>query len=97
MSVSNDLAAMVAVTRDPINPDTCVAVRAVKIFNPKKLGGNIDQEQTVGNTIREWASRWNVICWVYDPYQMAKLVQDYRKDGFGWFDPFTQKYGARYC
>src|SRR5690606_9434843 len=61
MSVSNDLAAMVAVTRDPINPDTCVAVRAVKIFNPKKLGGNIDQEQTVGNTIREWASRWNVI------------------------------------
>jgi len=90
MSVSNDLAAMVAVTRDPINPDTCVAVRAVKIFNPKKLGGNIDQEQTVGNTIREWASRWNVICWVYDPYQMAKLVQDYRKDGFGWFDPFTQ-------
>jgi len=90
MSVSNDLAAMVAVTRDPINPDTDVAVRAVKIFNPKKLGGNIDQEQTVGNTIREWASRWNVICWVYDPYQMAKLVQDYRKDGFGWFDPFTQ-------
>lgn len=90
MSVSGDYAAVVAVSRDPINPETSVAVRAVRIFNPKKLGGTIDQEDTVGEVIREWHDRWNVVCWTYDPYQMEKLVQDYRKRGFGWFDPFTQ-------
>lgn len=90
MAVTGDCAALVAVTRDPANPATGVAVRGVRILNPKRLGGTIDQETVVRPIIEEWANKWNVVCWVYDPREMAKLAQDMTREGFGWFKPFGQ-------
>lgn len=90
MAVSRDCAALVAVTRDPFFSDTKVAVRAVRIFNPKKFGGIIDQEDMIRPVIEDWARRWNVVCWVYDPHEMAKLAQDLVRAGLGWFKPFGQ-------
>lgn len=90
MAETGDCAALVAVSRDPFEPDTKVAVRAVKIFNPSKLGGIIDQEEDVRPVIEEWARKWNVVCWVYDPREMSKLAQDLTRDGLGWFRKFGQ-------
>lgn len=90
MAVTGDCAALVAVTRDPSNPTTGVAVRAVRILNPKRLGGTIEQETMVRPVILEWADKWNVVCWVYDPREMTKLAQDMTREGVGWFRPFGQ-------
>lgn len=90
MAVSRDCAALVAVSRDPHAPDKKVAIRGVRIFNPKDSGGIIDQERMVRPVIEDWAKRWNVICWVYDPHEMAKLAQDMTRAGVGWFKPFGQ-------
>ena len=90
MAVTRDCAALVAVTRDPFDPVAGIAVRAVAIFNPKQLGGIIDQEKVVRPVIEDWAKRWNVVCWVYDPREMSKLAQDLVRDGVGWFRPFGQ-------
>jgi hypothetical protein len=90
MAETRDCAALVAVTRDPFNPKAQVAVRAVKTFNPKELGGIIDQEEMVRPVIEEWAEKWNVVCWVYDPREMSKLAQDLTRSGLGWFRKFGQ-------
>lgn len=90
MAETRDCAALVAVSRDPFNPEIGVAVRGVKIFNPKHLGGIIDQEEVVRPIIEQWAKQWNVVCWVYDPREMSKLAQDLNRDGIGWFRKFGQ-------
>ena len=90
MAVSRDCAALVAVTRDPFDPANSVAIRAVRIFSPKQSGGIIDQEMLVRPVIEDMARRWNVICWAYDPKEMAKLAQDLSRAGLGWFRPFGQ-------
>jgi hypothetical protein len=90
MAVTRDCAAILAVTRDPFEPDTKIAVRAVKIFSPAASGGIIDQELLIRPVIEDWFTRWNVVCWAYDPHQMAKLAQDMMRAGFGWFKPFGQ-------
>lgn len=90
MAVSRDCAALVAVSRDPFNPEVAVAVRGVRVFSPKAIGGIIDQESMVRPVIEDWANRWNVVCWVYDPHEMAKLAQDLVRSGVGWFKPFGQ-------
>lgn len=90
MAVSRDCAALVAVTRNPFNPETEVAVRAVEIFSPRELQGIIDQEKLVRPVLENWARRWNVVCFVYDPREMSKLAQDLVRSGLGWFKPFGQ-------
>lgn len=90
MAVTRDCAALVAVTRDPFQPDTGIAVRAVRVFSPRDTNGIIDQENDVAPVLREWAKKWNVICFVYDPREMAKLAQDLSREGLGWFDTFGQ-------
>ena len=89
-AISNDCAALVAVTRDPDNTDQ-PAVRACRIFAPPAGGGNIDLEKTVGDTIREWCKKWNVVCVAYDPYQMENLIQNLRRLGIAWFYKFGQQ------
>ena len=91
MANTRDCAALIAVTRDPHYPETQVAVRGVRIFNPKYLGGIIDQELVVRPVIEQWAKQWNVVCWVYDPKEMAKLAQDLVREGVGWFKVFGQQ------
>jgi hypothetical protein len=79
-AVTRDCAAIVAVTRDPVYPETDVAVRDCKIFSPKDLGGQINLSDTLGQTFIEWCLRgWNIVCVAYDSYQLEKLVQDFRK------------------
>lgn len=89
MAESRDCAALVAVTRHPFDPEASVAVRAVRIFKPtrKKV---IDQEEDVKPVIEGWAKKWNVVCWAYDPREMAKLSQECVRAGLGWFKPFGQ-------
>ena len=91
MAVTRDCAAVLAVTRSSRNPESSVSVRGVRIFSPKLLGGIIDQEEVVRPVIEEWGRKWNVVCWVYDPHQMAKLAQDLTRSGVGWFKPFGQQ------
>jgi hypothetical protein len=91
MAVSKDCAAIVAVTRDPFRPDTHAAIRAVRVFSPKDNGGTINQELTIGAVIKDWHKRWNVIAWVYDPREMAKMAQDYSRSNLGWFLPMGQQ------
>lgn len=89
-AISNDSAALVAVTRDPDQPNQ-PAARACRIFTPPRGGGNIDLEKTVGDTIREWCEQWNVVCVAYDPYQMEHLIQNLRRKGIAWFYKFGQQ------
>lgn len=90
MAVTRDCAALVAVSRSPYDPNNTVAVRGVRIFSPQAVGGIIDQEKYVRPVIEDWYRRWNVVCWVYDPKEMAKLAQDLVRAGLGWFRPFGQ-------
>lgn len=78
-SETNDCTAIVAVTRDPSRPETDVAIRACKIFKPIPGKSVVVLEDTVGEVIKEWGKKWNIVCIAYDAYQMAKLVQDYRR------------------
>lgn len=77
-ATEGDCAALVAVTRDPKNPSTDIAVRACRIFRPT-VGKSLVLEDTVGAVLKEWCQKWNVVCVVYDAFQMMKLVQDYRR------------------
>lgn len=89
MAETFDCAALLAITRCPFSPDDSIAVRAVRILDPK-IVGRIKQEEYVRPIIEEWKDWWNVICWVYDPYQMAKMAQDMVREGMGWFKSFGQ-------
>lgn len=76
---TNDCAAIVAVTRHPLRPDTDVAVRACKIFKPSTLTSTILLEPTIGFTLLLWSLKWNIVVVGYDAYQMAKMAQDYKR------------------
>jgi phage terminase large subunit-like protein len=76
---TNDCAAIVAVTRHPKYPETDIAIRACKIFRPIPGKSVVILEDTIGKTIQEWGKKWNIVCIAYDAFQMAKLVQDYRR------------------
>ncbi len=76
---TNDCAAIVAVTRDPERPETDIAVRACRIFRPIPGKSVVILEDTIGEVIKEWGKKWNIVCIAYDAFQMAKLVQDYRR------------------
>lgn len=76
---TNDCAAIVAVTRDPNRPETDVAIRGCRIFKPVPGKSVVLLEETLGKTIQEWGAKWNIVCIPYDAFQMAKMVQDYRR------------------
>jgi hypothetical protein len=78
---TNDCAAIVAVTRDPNRPETDIAIRGCKIFRPIPGKTVVILEDTIGKTLRHWAMDlgWNIVCVPYDAFQMAKMVQDYRR------------------
>lgn len=86
-SETNDCTAIVAVTRDPNKPETDVAVRACRVFRPVPGKSVVVLEETIGKVIKEWGKKWNIVCIAYDAYQMAKLVQDYRR-GYVTLDPY---------
>lgn len=91
MAVTRDCAALVAVTRNPSNPELAISVRGVEIFSPKDHGGIINQEDLIKPVIEKWNDLWNVVCWVYDPREMSNLAQQMIRAGVGWFKPFGQQ------
>jgi len=88
MAVSRDCAALLAVTRSPYDPDS-VAIRGVRIVTPG-VKGVIDQNEDILPIIKNWYDRWNIVCWAYDPKEMAKLARECVQAGYGWFKPFGQ-------
>jgi phage terminase large subunit-like protein len=89
-SVSGDCSALVAVSRHPGRPQD-VAVRFCYIWNPADLGGEVVQSATIEPTLRQLVGSFNVVCCVFDPFQLAKLAQDFRREGVGvWLEEFPQ-------
>lgn len=75
---TNDCASILAVSRHPLRPDTDIAVRACRIFQPPP-GGAIHLESTLGKTLLSWCLGMNVMVVAYDKYQLTKMVQDYSR------------------
>lgn len=87
-AVSGDCTALVAVTKHPHRKDA-VALRGVEVWAPPQ-GGKIDYSETIEPAVRRWCERYNVVCIVYDPYQLHKMATDLRKEGLAWFEEFSQ-------
>jgi phage terminase large subunit-like protein len=83
-----DCFAIVAVSRHPSRPED-VAVRALKIIDPKIQGGPVDYAEAV-DFLRQAAKLYNVIQICYDPYQLESVTQTLRSDGVAWCEPFSQ-------
>lgn len=78
-ATENDCVSLVGLTRNALRPETDVDVIACKIFRPGGLRSTINLTETVGKTLIDWGLRWNIVCVVYDYFQMEKLVQDFRR------------------
>lgn len=87
-SVSGDCTALVAVSRHP-QDRARVAIRAGRVWEPPP-GGKMDYSVTLERAVRLWCQRYNVVCIVYDPYQLHKMATDLRKEGLAWFAEFSQ-------
>ncbi|RPJ64156.1 MAG: hypothetical protein EHM23_00855 [Acidobacteria bacterium] len=87
-SVTGDCTALVAVSRDPDNP-TQVLQRLCRVWQPS-AGHPLDYSQTIEPTLREWASRYNVVQIAYDAYQLHDLMTRLRNDAISWTRPFSQ-------
>ena len=86
-AVSNDCFGMVGVSRHKGIPH----VRYVRKWSPPK-GGEIaftGPDSPKAEVLR-LAKEHNVICWTYDAYQLAAMVQELRAEGVGWFLEFSQ-------
>lgn len=89
-ATTGDCFAVVAVTRHPDKKRHMdIAVRAVKIFDPKESGGRIDYDAP-NAFVRKICEEYNVVKICFDPYQLESLSQEWRKDGIAWVEPFTQ-------
>jgi len=55
-------------------------VRKSKAWYPAP-GEKIDLTNTLERQLREWVSKYNVVCIVYDRYQLHKLMTDIRMEG----------------
>ena len=91
-AVVNDCFAMVGVTRHPAN-DEIVAVRFVQVWEPK--GRALDYLGTEAEpgpemVLRRLAERYNIICVVYDPYQLHDFATRLMREGVAWFKEFGQ-------
>jgi hypothetical protein len=91
-AVVNDCFAMVGVTRHPIR-DEVVAVRFVQVWEPK--GHALDYQGTEDDpgperVLRRLADEYNVMCVVYDPYQLHDMATRLGREGVAWFKEFGQ-------
>lgn len=87
-SVTGDCTAIVAVSRDPRDPNN-IAQRMCKVWYPSK-GAPLDYSQTIKPALIEWASRYNVVQIAYDQYQLHHLMTELRNDAVAWCKPFSQ-------
>ena len=77
-AVSKDCASIALITRDPTYPETDVAIRKCKVFKPSE-GHKLNLEHTIGRTLREYLNDYNVVCVVYDEFQMTHMIQNYQR------------------
>lgn len=83
-----DCFAIVAVSRNPSNHED-VAVRAVRLYDPKEMGQPVDYAEAEA-FLRLACAAHNVIQICYDPYQLESVMQRLRADGVAWCEPFSQ-------
>jgi len=76
-SVSHDCCAAVAFTRHPSNSNE-TALRDYRIWTPPR-GGKIDLTETIEKWIMKVTTKWNVVEYAYDEYQLHKLCGDLRR------------------
>ena len=81
-SVSQDSTAAALISRhtDPIKARRQTMVRKSVAWYPAP-GEKIDLTNTLEKQLREWVSKYNVVCIVYDKYQLHKLMTDIRMEG----------------
>jgi len=87
-SVTGDCTALVAVSRDPNNP-TQILQRLCRVWSPT-TAAPLDYSKTIEPTLREWASRYNVVQIAYDAYQLHDLMTRLRNDAVAWTRSFNQ-------
>jgi len=81
-SVSHDSTAACLVSRhpDPQRRNKETMIRKVRAWYPSP-GEKIDLTTTLEACILDWSERYNIVCLVYDKYQLHKMMMDIRKEG----------------
>jgi len=87
-SVTGDCTALVAVSRDPAQPDQ-VEQHLCRVWHPT-AALPLDYSQTIEPTLREWCKNYNVVQIAYDAYQLHDLMTRLRNDGVAWTRSFSQ-------
>lgn len=87
-AVSGDSFAAAVGSRDPDNPKEGVAMRDSRVWYPPK-GGKIDYGE-VKTWLRRMCKDYNIMCVVYDPYQLHDLATEGMREGLTWFRDFNQ-------
>lgn len=86
--LTNDLFAIVGVTRNPARPDDLFVWHTQTIRAPR--GGEIDYQEVLDG-LRRAIRSYNVVEVVYDPYQLAMFSQLLRADGTTMVTQFSQQ------
>lgn len=91
-SVSHDSTALVLVSRhpDPARARRETMVRACEAWYPPP-GEKINLTETLEKRLREWVKKYNVVCLVYDKYQLHKMMTDIRMEGIVRVKEFGQQ------
>lgn len=89
-AVSGDCFGIVGVTKHyrPESKDHIFIPRYARKWTPAK-GGYINFEEPE-NEIRRLAKEHSVICWCYDPYQMADMAHRLSRHSIGWLKEMNQ-------
>lgn len=69
-------------------------IREIRTWKPPK-GGKIDYNTTIIPWLQKWCRNYNVVCVVYDPYQLEHLANTQRRELGQWFAEFPQGKGSR--
>lgn len=87
-ATTHDCFAITALSRHPKFRDE-VAVRACRRWDPAEEGGYVTYAEPEA-FIRQLVKDYNVVQVCYDPYQLESMMQNIRKEGIVWCDPFPQ-------
>lgn len=92
-AVSGDTFGMWMGCRHPQDTQAVLKLQTRK-WTPRQ-GQKLDYQGTDENpgpekVLRQWIQDYNVVCIVYDPYQLHDMATRLRKEGLGWFYSFSQ-------
>ena len=89
-SVKHDHFACLAVSRSAEHPDREVWIRAVKSWVPGGKELSFYGPGSPDEWLRGFCHDFNVVQLTADPYQLVGLMQELRRDGVVWAEPFPQ-------